>query len=120
PPPVVMSTGASSGAVAAGPRIWLPASPPDWVDRKLEAEGVAEGGGVKLKAAREAEAIARSKLADLIGELPLSGGLTVGKAAERDPRLKSAISDALDKARVRTDYNHGKGVAVNLRLDLHD
>jgi hypothetical protein len=98
----------------------LPMSAPAWVDRRLEAEGVAEGGGYKLRAAREAEAIARRKLADAIGELPLSEGLTVSKAAERSPRVKDAIASALDKAKVKTDYNHAGGVAVNLKLDLQD
>ena len=52
--------------------------------------------------------------------MPLGGGVTVGKAAEKDAAVRDAMTQALDKAKVKTDYNHGKGVAVTLKLDLHD
>ena len=47
-------------------------------------------------------------------------GLTVGKAAEQDPRFFDAISRAMEKTRTKTNYNHPKGVAVIVHLDLRD
>jgi hypothetical protein len=91
-----------------------------WIERKLEVEGIADPGNSKLKAAREAESIARRALADEIGRLPLSPGLTIAQASEQNPRINDAVSQALDKAKSKTDYNHRRGVSVILNLDLHD
>jgi hypothetical protein len=104
----------------ARPPVLLPSTAPDWVDRRIEAEGVADVDGLKLKSARAAETVARRKLAADIEALPLSHDMTVGKAAEQDPHVRNAVSQALDRARVKTDYDNKKGVAVVMRLDLRE
>ena len=107
-------------AAAPPPRFHLPSEPPIWLERKLEIEGLADPGNSKLKAARVAEKSARLALADEIGRLTLSNGMTLAKAAEQNPHLNDAISKALDKAKSKTDYNHRRGVSVILQLDLRD
>jgi hypothetical protein len=99
--------------------ITLPDTAPSWIDRKLEAEGIADAGS-KLRAAHEARVIARRLLAEEVDALKLSGGVTVGQAAEKNGRFRSAVGRALDKATSKTDYDHKNGVSVLLRLDLRD
>jgi hypothetical protein len=101
-------------------RIILPPEPPDWVSRELEVEGIAEAGSGKLKAAREAESVARRSIAEKMGALPLSPGMTIDQAAEADPRFRDALSLTINKAKCKTDYNHHKGVGVVLRVNLRD
>ena len=112
--------GAIGPQPAAPNRIALPATAPDWVNRKLEAEGIADSGSSKLKAAREAEGIARHKLADEIRGLSMPGGLTLGKLTDQDVKYREAVARALDRAAGKTDYNHRKGVSVIVHLDLRD
>ena len=53
--------------------------------------------------------------------LPLTRTQTLGEAAARDPRIRDAITRAVDRARVeKTDYYHGPDVQVEMRLELHD
>ena len=95
--------------------------PPTWVSERIEVEGVADVPDFKLKGAREAEAAARRKLTDQVYALALTPSLTVGKAADRSPRVKDAVARVIDKARVaKTDYYAKKGVSVIVRMDLQD
>jgi hypothetical protein len=109
------------GVRAARVRVTMPPRAPEWTARRVDVQAVADTGDSKLKGAREAESAARRKLAAEIDALPLDRDLTVGKAAEQDPRVHDAVLVALDKARTtNTDYTHQKGVAVTLQLDLQD
>lgn len=112
--------GAIGAQPAARSRTVLPAKAPEWVGRKLEAEGIADSGSSKLKAAREAEGIARKKLTDEVRHLPMPGGLTLGKIADQDPSLHEAVKKVLDRAATQIDYNHRKGVSAILHLDLRE
>jgi hypothetical protein len=115
------TTGPINAADMARGRFELPPRAPSWVRQRVDVEAVADLTESKLKCAREAEAAARRKLAAEINALPLTRGITIGKAAEQDPRVRDAVYAALDKARTTsTDYTHKKGVAVTLQLDLQD
>lgn len=114
------ATAPAAGPILQHPRLALPSTPPSWIERKLEVEGIADPGNSKLRAAREAESIARRALAEEIGRLPLSPGLTIAQASEQNPHINDAVSQALDKTKSKTDYNHRRGVSVILTLDLHD
>ena len=61
----------------------LPARPPEWVDRAVEADGVAQATGPKLRTARAAENAALRRLRIRIEALPFSADMTVGDAAHR-------------------------------------
>jgi hypothetical protein len=119
------AAGATTGPINAADmtrgRFELPARVPSWVGQRVDVQAVADLTESKLKCAREAEAAARRKLAAEVNALPLERGMTVGKAADRDPRVRDAVYAAMDKARtVSTDYTHKNGVAVTLQLDLQD
>lgn len=121
PPPKGVVPAAASSVVSRPPPRFSLGRTPDWTSERLEAEGVADVPDFKLKSAREAEAEARRKLLDRINGLELSNKVTVGKAAEQNPRVRDAVNHALDKARVaKTDYYNKKGVAVVVRMDLQD
>ena len=112
--------GSISPPPIARARVILPATAPDWVGRKLDAEGIADSGSSKLKAAREAEGIARHQLAADLRKLPFPGGSTLGKLIDQDARLNEAVDRSVDRASTKTDYNHRKGVSVIVQLDLRD
>ena len=115
-----VATATTAPAATVNVRVSLPQVVPEWVDRKLEVAASVEAAESQLKAAGEARAAARKKLADTVAALPLTRRLTVGQAAEQDDRIRAAVLRALDKAEAKTDYTQRKGVDVVLRLDLHD
>jgi hypothetical protein len=125
--PIGRATAAGAATLPANavdysrPRFVLPNRAPDWVGRRVDVEAYGDRGLARLKGAREAEAAAKRKLVVEINALPLSSGVTVGKAAESDPHIRDAVASALDKARtVNTDYTQKQGVAVSMQLDLQD
>ena len=114
----------AGGGPNGSPRVRVlvarPATAPDWVARVFDAEGTADPGKSKLKAAREAESQARKALAVRINALPWVKGGTLGDSAQLDARVREAISQSIDGARATTDYNARKGVSVKLHLELRD
>lgn len=115
------TTGPINAADMARGRFALPSRVPTWVAQRVDAQGVADLNESKLKCAREAETVARRKLVAEVNALPLERGVTVGKAAEQDPRVREAVYAAMDKAKTTsTDYTYKKGVAVTVQLDLQD
>jgi hypothetical protein len=102
--------------------IALPQTPPDWVNRQLDAEGTARPrAGSRLKSARAAEADAIAHLRSQVNALPLAGGSTLGEAAAHDPRLADAVSRALSQARTyKVDYRPDGSAYVRMTLDLRE
>jgi hypothetical protein len=104
------------------PALQLPRRAPAWVADHIELDATAEASpDSQLRAARLAEAAARRKILDKINELPLSRRVTVGQAAQQDPRIRNAVAQAVGQAQIiKTDYSHKKIVTITLRLDLQD
>jgi len=113
-----------SGPAAAATRpvqSLLPAQPPDWVDRQIDAQGTG-AARTQLLSARAAEYAAASNLHRQIQDLPWGDGKTLGSAAARDPRLAAAIDQALARgARVYSvEYLSDGSATVHISLDLRD
>lgn len=116
-----------SGTAAVGgdagpmkPAVQLPSLPPMWTNRQIEAEGSATAGGSKLKCARLAEAEAAKVFAAEIEALPLTDALTIGQAAQRDPRIREAVDRAALRGRTyKVEYDSDGGARVWVQLDLH-
>jgi hypothetical protein len=105
----------------ARPHIDLPAQPPDWVVRQLDAEGSAQTPGRSLQAQRAAQDQAIQNLRSKIGALPLSDGLTVADAAKADQRIAGAIDRAMFRARVyKVDFDPDGRVTVRVGLEARD
>lgn len=99
----------------------LPRTPPDWIERQLEADGKSHALASRLKAARAAEADAIEKLRLQLESLPLSRGLTVGEAAGQDKQVAGAIDRALGRSRTkRVDYLDDGGAQVVMTLELSE
>jgi hypothetical protein len=93
----------------------LPAQPPPWAARQIDADGSASGAG--LKSARAAESIALSKLREQINALPI-GQSTVGEAAKANPRIEQMIADLVRRSPTsKVEYQKGL-VKVKVSLDL--
>lgn len=108
------------GATAAAAQVRLPAQPPEWVWKQLDADARAGGGGSALKCARAAEGAAVEKLRAQVNGLSL-GDMTVGEAGKRDGRIADAVSRGLARARVyKSDYHADGTVTVYVSLDLRD
>jgi hypothetical protein len=123
--PIGHATVAPTTAPAAAqplPAVELPRRAPAWVTDHIEVDATAEAApDSQLRAARIAETAARRKVLEKINELPLSRRVTVGQAAEQDPRIRDAVAKAMDQAQImKTDYSHKKTVTITLRLDLQD
>ncbi len=98
----------------------LPGAAPSWVNTRAQQSASAPIGTSKLKAALQAEALARRKLADQLDSLPLTNKLTVAQAAKQDARLYEIVTRVVAAAKISdTDYDdaHGK-VSVQVQLDL--
>jgi hypothetical protein len=97
----------------------IPRRPPSWISRQIDAEATADSTRGRLHAARNAEAAADQKLRAQIEALPLSRDLTLGQAAQKDPRVARALDDALARARIgQTKYHEDGTATVQLYLDL--
>ena len=92
---------------------------PDWTGEFREAKAIGKSDS-KLKAAREAETIARMKLQREINLLTLDDGQTIEQAQKGNVRIEPAIRDALEKAKSTVNYDDADGVAVTLRFELAD
>ncbi|HEV2293931.1 MAG TPA: hypothetical protein VGR35_08740 [Tepidisphaeraceae bacterium] len=113
------AVGAAAG-VPTKPTLQLPALPPPWTNRQIESEGAATAAGSKLKCARMAEARAAEGLVTQLEALPLTENLTVGQAAERDPRIREALDRAASRGRTyKVEYDSDGGAHVWVQLDLH-
>lgn len=110
-----------ANAPAPNPAAMMLASPPDWVDRQIDAEGTAEPAGSKLRSARHAELDARAKLEAQIEALKLTEQQTIGDAAGQNPLIRDAVVRALRRARIyKSDYHSDGSVSVYMSLDLQD
>jgi len=97
----------------------IPAQPPPWAIQEIETENTSTDEGGRLRTARHAEALALEKLRSQVDALPLSGGMTVGSAAQQDPRIERAIVHALARARpVKVDYGNQGSVTVHVAFRL--
>lgn len=106
-------------AVAAA--VDIPRDPPAWVVQQVDARGTSRAVDGRLKTARAAESAARDRLRDQVDKLQLSRQLTLGDAARRDPRVRTAIDRAVDRARPRkVNYLADGGAEVTFTLDLRD
>jgi hypothetical protein len=122
-PASVVGSGAAyvAGPGTTLPSIVLPLQSPDWVDRQLQAEASASGGGSRLKVGHSAEADAVGKLRDQFLQLHLDSSITLGDAARSDPQLNQAVDRALQHAHTyRVDYRADGSVKVQMTLDLRD
>ncbi|MEO6437310.1 MAG: hypothetical protein ABIP55_16325 [Tepidisphaeraceae bacterium] len=113
---------ARAGAGKSRPStVELPRSPPQWIDRHLDAHGTSPARGSHLKAARAAEADATENLRAQLDPLALTAGLTVGDAARQDKQIADAIDRALVGARTtRVEYVDGGGARVTVSLPLRN
>jgi hypothetical protein len=103
------------------PATLIPAQAPPWANQQVEAEDTSSDDGARLRTARRAEALALEKLRHQIDGLPLSGGMTLGAAAQQDPRIERSIVRALGRARpFKVDYGPKGSVTVHVAFRLSD
>jgi hypothetical protein len=106
--------------VAPSATVRIPAEPPEWVWRQVDADASAKGGESALKCARAAERAAGEKLRAQVDALPL-GGMTIGEAGTRDPRVADAVGRGVARARVyKSDYQADGTATVYVSLELRD
>jgi hypothetical protein len=106
---------------AAAQGMLLPAQAPAWAIQQAETEATSSDDGARLRTARRAEALALEKLRHVVEGLPLAQGVTVGGAAERDPRIAQAVVRALGRARpFKVDYGAKGSVTVHVAFRLSD
>jgi hypothetical protein len=102
----------------------LPQQAPEWVNRQLDAEGVAPAvpkGARALARVNAAQDDAVRNLRAKIGALPLAEGMTIDDAAKRDPRIARALDRAMLRARMfKVDYDADGGVTVRTTIDAED
>ena len=104
----------------------VPQQAPEWVNRQLDAEGVAPAppqpkGARALARVNAAQDEAIHNLRAQIGALPLSEGLTVDEAGRKDPRIARALDRAMLRARLfKVDYGADGGVTVRMTIDAQD
>jgi hypothetical protein len=92
---------------------------PEWVARKLETDGAAEGSG--LKAARIAEIVALQRLRSQLDALPLNASTTLGQAAKADVRISRALDTVINRAAVtKVDYQQRGIVKARVSLELEE
>ena len=104
---------------AAVARATLPQAAPDWAGGQMDATAISPGTG--LRAARNAEADALSKLRARVNALTLSTGGTLGDAAKSDPRLSRSLDLVLRRASsTQVDYQQRGTVKVRVTVDLDD
>lgn len=119
--PVIGRASVPEPAAAPSKALRLPERAPDWVDGQIDLLGAARGTGPRLKTSLAAEADARAKLQSRLEALPLERDLTLGQAAQRDPRLAGALQRAVKRARVsKVEYRSDGSVVVHLWSDLRD
>ena len=117
----VLPNGATTVPLAAAAVVDIPADPPRWVAEQVDARGVSPAIDGRLKTARAAENLARDRLRERVEELPLSRKLTLGEAARRDRRVRTAIDGAVNRARPRKiNYLSDGGAEVTFSLDLRE
>src|SRR5579884_925570 len=75
--PVGTAVAQANDAMIAKPAVVLPANPPSWANKQLDAEGVARGGKSPLLVGNKARAVALENLRTQINSLPLTRGTTV-------------------------------------------
>ena len=106
--------------------IEVPQQAPEWVNRQLDAEGIApappqQKGARALARVTAAQDDAIRNLRAQIGALPLSEGLTIDEAAKKDPRIVRALDRAMLRARLfKVDYGAEGGVTVRMTIDAQD
>jgi hypothetical protein len=99
----------------------IPADPPRWIVEQVDARGASRAVDGRLKTARAAENVARDRLREQVEGLPLSRKLTLGDAAQRDPRVRTAIDRAVGRARPRkVNYLSDGGAEVTFTLELRE
>jgi hypothetical protein len=111
---------ATGGGAATRPApLQLPALPPVWTNKQIEAEGYAKAGGSRLKCARLAEAQAAKGLLEQIDKLPLTDTVTIGQAAERNANVRDAAERAALRGRsYKVEYDSDGGARAWVQLDL--
>jgi hypothetical protein len=116
------ATPAGEAPPAAQAPLALPATPPDWVNQQIEAQGTSSRKGTSsLKTARAAETDAANKLRDKIEGLMLAPGQTLGDAARQDKQIGQGIDRALSHApTTKVDYRGDGGAIATVSLDLRD
>jgi hypothetical protein len=96
-------------------------APPAWATQQLDAQANSPPVDGKLKTARAAQALAIQKLRAQLDALPLSDGVTLGVAAQRDPRIADLLDRAISAARVyKADYQSDGSVSIKVFIDLRD
>jgi hypothetical protein len=101
--------------------IGLPPASPDWVGQPLDAEGVADSVGSKLRTKTAAEGKATDALRARINELPLGGGRSIEDMCKENPRIAGVVENALLRARVYSvEYRDDGSVRVRLMLNSRD
>jgi hypothetical protein len=122
-PAAVVGVGSAGSEAPATtlPAVLLPTQPPDWVNQQLLAEGMARGGGSRLKIARAAEARGIVQLHEQFLALHVDPSTTLADAARADPAFSQAVDRALLHTHTyRVDYQADGSVRVKVSLDLHD
>jgi hypothetical protein len=105
------------------PAIVLIASqPPDWIERQIDAAGTGPATDSRLRSASLARAAAALGLREQILALLIAPNVTLGSAADRDPRLADSIERAIHTGgHVYTvDYRTDGTVVVRMSIDLRD
>lgn len=101
--------------------IGLPAEPPAWVGRPLDAEGTASFAGSALRTKRAAEDKAQANLRARVMALPLSAEMTIEQAARQNPRIAEAVERTLLRARVfQVETSDDSGVLARITIDTND
>jgi hypothetical protein len=98
----------------------LPRTPPDWIERQLDADGASNARGSRLKAARAAEADATEKLRTQLEQLSLAEGVTIGDAVRQDKHVADAVDRALGRAQSKVQYVPEGGARATVTLELND
>jgi hypothetical protein len=92
--------------------------PPEWIRRQIDASATAVASASQLRSARVAETDAMRKLRAQLEALPLAKDVTVGSAAQSDPRIAEAIERTMDHARLyKVDYHEDGSVTAYVSVE---
>ena len=97
--------------------VW-PARAPAWVRDPVTAAATAPRDRNKLRAAREAEAMAIAVLKEKLQALPIDSGRSLGAVAAKDRPTRALLDQAVAGARVyKVDYLDDGSVRVSVSID---